>query len=83
MTGLSRNNKVMAKEPPLEQLRSVFRLIRERADYALNLLNEADEVRSLSWRCLVCGHAKKFTRPVPREVAIPCPKCKGTDFVTG
>jgi len=71
----------MAKEPPLDQLRAVFRLIRERADYALDLLRQADEVRALSWRCLVCGHIKKFTRPVPREVAVPCPKCRGTDFV--
>lgn len=71
----------MAKELPLEQLRSAFQLIRERADQALNLLRESEEVRALSWRCLVCGHAKKFTRPVAREVAIPCPKCKSTDFV--
>ena len=71
----------MAKEPPLDQLRSVFRLIRERADYALNLLRESEEARALSWRCLICGYAKKFTRPVSRETAIPCPKCKGADFV--
>ena len=72
----------MPKEPPLEQLRSVFQLIRERADYALSLLTKhSDDIRALSWRCLVCGHAKKFTRPVPLEVAIPCPKCKSTDFV--
>ena len=71
----------MAQQPPLEQLRSVFRLIRERADYALNLLRETDEVRALGWRCVACGKTKRFTRPVPREVAIPCPKCKGTDFV--
>jgi hypothetical protein len=74
-------HRIMPKEPPLDQLRSVFRLIRERADYALNLLKESDEVRALCWRCLVCGNAKKFTRPVPRDVAIPCPKCKSTDFV--
>ena len=71
----------MAKELPVEQLKSLFRSIRERADYALNLMKESDEVRALSWRCLGCGHTKKFTRPVPREVAIPCPKCKATDFV--
>jgi rubrerythrin len=71
----------MSKEPPLEQLKSAFRSIRERADHALSLLKESDESRALSWRCLVCGHTKKFTRTVPREVAIPCPKCKGTDFM--
>ena len=70
----------MPEEPPLDQLRSVFRLIRERADYALTLLKESGDVRALSWRCLVCGNTKKFTRPVPREVAIPCSKCKSTDF---
>ena len=71
----------MGKELPLEQLRSVFRLIRERADYALDLLKQSDDLRALSWRCLGCGHTKKFTRPVPREVAMPCPKCNGSDFV--
>jgi hypothetical protein len=35
----------------------------------------------MRWRCLVCGQVKTFTRPVPREVAIPCPKCRGSDFV--
>ena len=70
----------MAKEPPLDQLRTVFQVIRERADFALSLLRESEEIRALSWRCLVCGKTKKFTRAVPREVAIPCPKCKSTDF---
>jgi hypothetical protein len=70
----------MSKELPLDQLRTLFQTIRERADYALNLLRESDQVRALSWRCLICGNTKKFTRPVPREVAIPCPKCKSTDF---
>ena len=71
----------MAKELPLDQLRAVFQLIRERADYALALLRDSAETRSLSWRCLVCGHTRKFTRPVPREVAMPCPKCKATDIM--
>ena len=71
----------MAKELPLDQLKSLFRSIRDRADYALNLIKDTDEVRALSWRCLVCGHTRKFTRAVPREVAVPCPKCKGTDLV--
>jgi Zn finger protein HypA/HybF involved in hydrogenase expression len=71
----------MAQHPPLERLKSAFDLIRERASYALNLIAEFEEVRSLRWRCLVCGHVKGFTRQVPVEVACPCPKCKGSNFI--
>ena len=71
----------MGEEPPLERLRSAFDIIRERANYALKVIAEFEEVKSLRWRCLVCGHVKGFTRRVPMEVAVPCPKCKGSDFI--
>jgi Zn finger protein HypA/HybF involved in hydrogenase expression len=71
----------MDEEPPLERLRSAFDMIRERAIYALRVIAEFEEVKSLRWRCLVCGHVKGFTRRVPVEVAVPCPKCKGSDFI--
>jgi len=66
----------VAKEPPLEQLRSLFDLIRERANYALDLIKDFEEVKSLRWRCLTCGAVRTFTHPVAREIALPCPKCK-------
>lgn len=71
----------MDEEPPLERLRSAFDVIRDRATYALRVIAEFEEVKSLRWRCLVCGHVKGFTRRVPVEVAVPCPKCKGSDFI--
>ena len=71
----------MAEEPPLERLKSGFDLIRERANYALRVIAEFEEVKSLRWRCLVCGHVKGFTRRVPVEAAYPCPKCRGSDLL--
>ncbi len=71
----------MAEEPPLDRLRSAFDLIRERANHALKLIAEFEEVKSLRWRCLVCGHVKGFTRRVPVEVAYPCAKCQSSDFI--
>jgi hypothetical protein len=54
--------------------------IRDDTQQALKLLGDAAEVRSLGWKCLGCGHVKHFTRPVPSEVAPPCPKCRGEAF---
>ena len=39
------------------------------------------DVRALGWRCAGCGHVKHFTRPALKEVAPPCPKCRGSEFV--
>ncbi|MEO5719329.1 MAG: hypothetical protein ABIR29_12285 [Chthoniobacterales bacterium] len=38
------------------------------------------ETRHLRWRCTGCGYLKHFTRPMPADVAPPCPKCKGVGF---
>jgi hypothetical protein len=63
-----------------DHLRSVLERIRDDSQQALKLLGDAAEHRSLGWKCSACGHVKHFTRPVPHEVAQPCPKCKGKSF---
>jgi hypothetical protein len=68
----------MAETPKL--LRTILERIRDDAQRALTLLGDRDERRSLGWKCTACGQVKHFTRPVPAEVAPPCPKCKGASF---
>jgi hypothetical protein len=65
---------------PSNTLRRILEKIRDDAQKALTLLGNAAEFRSLGWKCQACGHVKHFTRPVPREVARPCPKCGGEVF---
>jgi rubrerythrin len=65
----------MAEETPLKPLRAILETIRERADYALKHLEDAEEQRSMRWKCTNCGNVKRFTRPVPKETADQCPKC--------
>jgi hypothetical protein len=55
--------------------------IRDQADSVLKKMEQAAKERSLSWRCGGCRHTKHFTRPVPTEVAAPCPKCGGETFI--
>jgi hypothetical protein len=38
------------------------------------------EQKSLAWKCVACGHTKRFTRPASPEVAAPFPKCGGETF---
>jgi hypothetical protein len=61
-------------------LRGILEKIRDDAQKALTLLGDAAEFRSLGWKCTACGYVKHFTRPVPDEVAAPCPKCRGEVF---
>jgi len=61
-------------------LRRILERIRDDTQKALTLLGDAAELRSLGWKCQACGHVKHFTRPVPSEVAQPCPKCGGQAF---
>jgi hypothetical protein len=63
-----------------DDLRNLLEKIRDDAQRALALIPKGTESRSLSWKCIGCGHVKHFTRPVPIEVAAPCPKCKGRFF---
>ena len=71
----------MYDEEALKPIREVLEHVRERLDYALTRLKSFDEVRWLRWRCVDCGYIKHFTRPMPAEVAPPCPKCGGKTFV--
>ena len=62
------------------RLKTVLERIRDHASEALSLLGDSSDQRSLGWKCTACGQVKHFTRPVPAEVASPCPKCKGASF---
>lgn len=64
-----------------KRLRTILETIRENTQHALTLLGDAEDERSLRWQCTQCGHVKHFTRPVPGDVARPCPKCGGQSFV--
>jgi predicted nucleic acid-binding Zn ribbon protein len=57
-----------------EALIRVLGSIREQADLALKGIEQRAEQKSLAWKCVACGHTKRFTRPVSAEVAAPCPK---------
>ncbi len=70
----------MLEPETLRPIRELLEHVRERVDYAINRLRSFEEPRSLRWRCTQCGHTKTFTRPMPAEVAPPCPKCKGVKF---
>ena len=43
-------------------------------------LKSFEKIRALRWRCTQCGHVKRVTRPMPAEVAPPCPKCRSDSF---
>ena len=73
--------KSMAEaEEKLKPIRAILEAIREKADYALKQLQEAEEERSLRWRCKGCRWVKHFTKPVPFEAAGKCPRCKSIEF---
>jgi len=63
-----------------DQIRKTLERIRDDAQKALTLLGNSADEQSLAWKCATCGHMKHFTRPVPVEVASPCPKCGGKLF---
>jgi hypothetical protein len=58
-------------DPALEMLLVTLRSIRDQADSVLKEIDRRVEQKSLSWKCTGCNHVKYFTRPVPREVAMP------------
>jgi rubrerythrin len=68
------------EEKALNETKRLLEIIRERIEYAIGRLKSFEEVKALAWRCCKCGHTKKFTRPVPMEVAVPCPKCRSAQF---
>jgi Zn finger protein HypA/HybF involved in hydrogenase expression len=67
-------------EAKLKPLKAILEAIREQADCALRQLHDAEDQRSMRWKCKDCGYMKRFTRPVPQETADDCPKCKGRSF---
>jgi predicted Zn-ribbon and HTH transcriptional regulator len=64
----------------LKPLTAALETIRERADYTLKQLQDAEEERSMRWKCKDCDYMKHFTRPVILEEAGRCPRCKSTSF---
>jgi len=64
----------------LSAIKPILETIRERADFALKQIQEAEEERSMRWRCKNCRWVKNFTRPVPLEAAGRCPRCKSISF---
>jgi predicted Zn-ribbon and HTH transcriptional regulator len=67
-------------EASTKALKAILETIRERADYGLKQLQDAEEERSMRWKCKECGYRKNFTRPVPFEAVGRCPRCKSTLF---
>jgi predicted nucleic-acid-binding Zn-ribbon protein len=67
-------------ETSLKALKAILETIRERADYALKQLEDAEHERSMRWKCKECQYTKHFTRPAPLESTGRCPRCKSTSF---
>ena len=67
-------------EEKLKPLKAILEAIREQADHALKQLQNAEEQRSMRWKCKDCQYVKHFTRPMPLEVAGKCPRCKSLSF---
>lgn len=67
-------------EASTEALKAILETIRERADYALKQLHNAEEQRSLRWKCKDCGYMKHFTQQVTLEARGRCPRCKSVVF---
>ena len=69
----------MAEISP-KTLKAILKTIRERADYALKQLQDAEDDRAFRWKCKECGYIKHFTRPASLEATGRCPRCKSTSF---
>ena len=63
-----------------EALIGVLRSIRDQADSVLKRIEHRAEQKSLAWKCVACGHTKRFTRRALADVAAPCPKCGSETF---
>ncbi|MGI8956845.1 MAG: hypothetical protein ACR2II_08020 [Chthoniobacterales bacterium] len=68
------------QEAALRPIREALEQIHGRLGAIIARLPQSEEARYLRWRCKGCGHLKHFTRPMPAQVAPPCPKCKGVAF---
>jgi hypothetical protein len=70
----------MADDSYVVPLRQALEQVRDRLDTIIIRLKAREEPRHLRWRCAACGYIKHFSRPMPAEVAPPCPRCKGQEF---
>jgi rubrerythrin len=64
----------------LKTLKASLEAIRDMVMNALNQIEQAQEKRSMAWKCKECRYMKHFTTPVPLETAGRCPRCKSTEF---
>jgi hypothetical protein len=48
-------------EEKLKPIKAILETIWERVDYALKQLQQAEEQRSMRWRCKDCRYVKHFT----------------------
>ena len=64
----------------LRSLREALEQVHDRLGLIIARLSAREEPRYMRWRCTSCGHLRHFTRPMPADVAPPCPKCKGANF---
>ena len=67
-------------ETSLKPLKATLETIRDQVNYALKQLEDAEQERSMRWKCKDCEYMKRFTRPVMLEAAGRCPRCKSTSF---
>ena len=67
-------------EKALTTLRESLEHARQMLDYVIGRLKSAEQPRHLRWRCRRCEYIKHFTRPMPHDVASPCPRCMNGDF---
>ena len=70
----------MYDEEALKPIQTGLESVRLEVDSLLRRLQSLQEFRCMRWRCTDCGYIKHFTRPMPAEVAPPCPKCGGKKF---
>jgi len=70
----------MADVQYIVPLRQALEQVRDRLDTIIIRLKAREEPRYMRWRCTARGYVKRFTRPMPAEVAPPCPKCNGNAF---
>jgi hypothetical protein len=62
-----------------KELRAIRGLLEQAREHIDRVLAPA-ETMHMRWRCVGCGYIKHFTRPMPIDVAPPCPKCRGVTF---
>ena len=71
---------VEVMDSTLKPLKAALEAIRDMASNALTQIDQAQETRSMRWKCKDCRYIKHFTRPVPLEAAGRCPRCKSIRF---